>query len=112
MNFSNIFTLFISNHDFYRLGIDNMVYAFDSSTINLCLQLCPWAKLHHDKGTSKMHTLIDVKNNIPNFIMLTPGNVHDTQAMDDLPIEAGAYYLMDKDKGYVDFAQNVVYRYL
>ena len=48
-----------------------------------------------------MHTLIDVKNNMPNFIMLTPGNVHDTQAMDDLPIEAGAYYLMDK--GYVDF---------
>ena len=48
-----------------------------------------------------MHTLIDVKNNKPNFIMLTPGNVHDTQAMDSLPVEAGAYYLMDK--GYVDF---------
>lgn len=67
----------------------------------VCLQLCPWAKFHHDKGTFKMHTLIDVKNNIPNFIKLTPGNVHDTQAMDDLPVEAGAYYLMDK--GYVDF---------
>ena len=87
--------------EYYRLGIDNMVYAFDSSTINLCLQLCPWAKFHHDKGAFKMHTLIDVKNNIPNFIMLTPGNVHDTQAMDSMPVEAGAYYLMDK--GYVDF---------
>jgi hypothetical protein len=87
--------------EYYRLGIENMVYAFDSSTINLCLQLCPWAKFHHDKGAFKMHTLIDVKNNIPNFIMLTPGKVHDTQAMDGLPIEAGAYYLMDK--GYVDF---------
>ena len=50
--------------EYYRLGIDNMVYAFDSSTINLCLQLCPWAKFHHDKGAFKMHTLIDVKNNI------------------------------------------------
>ena len=87
--------------EYYRLGIDNMVYAFDSSTINLCLQLCPWAKFHHDKGAFKMHTLIDVKNSIPNFVMLTAGNVHDSQAMDDLPIEAGAYYLMDK--GYVDF---------
>ena len=87
--------------EYYRLGIDKMVYAFDSSTINLCLQLCPWAKFHHDKGAFKMHTLIDVKNNIPNFVLLTPGNVHDSQVMDDLPIEAGAYYLMDK--GYVDF---------
>lgn len=87
--------------NYYRLNIDNMVYAFDSSTINLCLQLCPWAKFHHDKGAFKMHTLVDVKNSIPNFVLLTPGNVHDSQAMDMLPIETGAYYLMDK--GYVDF---------
>ncbi len=64
--------------EYYRLDIGNMVYAFDSNTINLCLQLCPWAKCHHDKGAFKMHSLIDVKNNIPNFIMLNPGNVHDT----------------------------------
>ena len=89
--------------NYYRLNIDNMVYAFDSSTINLCLQLCPWAKFHHDKGAFKMHTLVDVKNSIPNFVLLTPGNVHDSQAMDMLPIETGAYYLMDK--GYVDFAE-------
>ena len=87
--------------EYYRLGIDNMVYAFDSSTINLCLRLYPWAKFHHGKGAFKMHALIYVKNNITNFIMLTSGNVHDTQAMDDLPVEAGAYYLMDK--GYADF---------
>jgi transposase, IS4 family len=48
--------------DYYRLNIDNMVYVFDSSTINLCLQLCPWVRFHHDKGAFKMHTLVDVKN--------------------------------------------------
>ncbi len=86
--------------DYYRLNIDNIVYALDSSTINLCLQLCPWAKFHHEKGAFKMHTLIDVKNNIPNFVLLTPGNVHDCKAEDLLPVEACAYYLMDKR--YVD----------
>lgn len=83
--------------NYYRLNIDNMVYAFESSTINLYLQLCPWPKFHHDKGTFNMHTLVDVKNSIPNFVLLTPGNAHDSQAMDMLPIETGAHYLMDKE---------------
>lgn len=83
--------------NYYSLNIDNMVYAFDSSTINLCLKLCPWPKFHHDKGTFNMHTLVDVKNSIPNFVLLTPGNAHDSQAMDMLPIETGAHYLMDKE---------------
>ena len=106
--------LVMSKDQYYRLGIDNMVYAFDSSTINLCMQLCPWAKFHHDKGAFKMHTLIDVKNNIPNFIMLTPGNVHDTQAMISLTglFTAKKYPDLLRLVVYEDFAQNVVYRFL
>lgn len=87
--------------DYYRLDIDSMVYAFDSSTIELCLKLCPWADFRHDKGAIKMHTLLSLRGSIPTFIYLTDGKVHDSKAMDELPIEAFAYYLMDK--GYVDF---------
>lgn len=89
------------HEDYFRLGLENMVYAFDSSTIELCLQLCPWARFHHGKGAVKMHTLLDLRGSIPTFVYLTDGKVHDSKAMDKIPIEAGAYYLMDK--GYVDF---------
>ena len=87
--------------DYFRLGLEEMVYAFDSSTIELCLKLCPWAQFHHDKGAFKMHTLLNLRGNIPSFIYLTDGRVHDSQSLDKLPVEAFAYYLMDK--GYVDF---------
>ena len=87
--------------DYFRLDLDNMVYAFDSSTIELCLKLCPWAKFHHDQGAIKMHTLIDLRGSIPSFVYLTDGRVHDSKVMDKIPVEAGSYYLMDK--GYVDF---------
>ena len=87
--------------DYFRLGLDEMVYAFDSSTIELCLKLYPWAEFHHGKGAFKMHTLLNLRGNIPTFIHLTEGNVHDSQVLDELPVEAFAYYLMDK--GYVDF---------
>lgn len=87
--------------DNFRLGLDEMVYAFDSSTIELCLKLCPWAKFHHDKGAFKMHTLLDLRGSIPTFIWLSEGKVNDMNGLDVLPVEAGAYYLMDK--GYVDF---------
>jgi len=85
----------------FRLGLDEMVYAFDSSTIELCLKLCPWAKFHHDKGAFKMHTLLDLRGSILTFIWLSEGKVNDMNGLDVLPVEAGAYYLMDK--GYVDF---------
>lgn len=85
----------------FRLDIDKIVYAFDSSTIDLCLNLFPWAKFRQNKGAVKMHTLLDLRGSIPTFIHLTNGNVHDVKALDCVPIEAGAYYLMDK--GYVDF---------
>lgn len=87
--------------DYFRLGLDEMVYAFDSSTIELCLKLCPWAKFHNDKGAFKMHTLLDLRGSIPTFIWLSEGKVNDMNGLDVLPVEAGAYYLMDK--GYVDF---------
>ena len=87
--------------DYFRLGLDEMVYAFDSSTIELCLKLCPWAQFHHDKGAFKMHTLLNLRGSIPSFIYLTDGRVHDSQVLDELPVEALSYYLMDK--GYVDF---------
>ena len=92
--------MYFRDNDF-RLDIDNMVYAFDSSTINLCLSLFPWAKFHHQKGAVKMHTLLDLRGSIPVFIHLTDGSVHDVNALDSLLIEPAAFYLMDK--GYVDF---------
>ena len=87
--------------DYFRLGLDEMVFAFDSSTIELCLKLCPWAKLHHGRGAFKMHTLLDLRGSIPTFIWMSEGKVNDMNGLDVLPVEAGAYYLMDK--GNVDF---------
>ena len=87
--------------DYFRLGLDNMVYAFDSSTIELCLKLCPWARFHHDKGAMKMHMLIDLRGSIPSFVHLTDGRVHDSKVMVKMPVEANSFYLIDK--GYVDF---------
>lgn len=84
-----------------RLDLDEMVCAFDSSTIELCLSLCPWATLHHEKGGFKMHTLMDLNGSIPTFIRLTEASVHDSKVLDEIPVEADAYYLMDK--GYVKF---------
>ncbi len=84
-----------------RLDLDEMVYAFDSSTIELCLKLCPWAKFHHGRGAFKMHTLMDLRGSIPTFVHLTHGLVHDSKVMDKFPVEANSYYLMDK--GYVKF---------
>ena len=87
--------------DNFRLDLDNMVYAFDSSTISLCLKLCPWAKFRKNKGGIKMHTLVDLRGNLPISVYLTPASVNDMKALDNLYIEPGAIYLMDK--GYVDF---------
>lgn len=87
--------------DKFRLDIDNMVYAFDSTTISLCFKLCPWAKFRKNKGGIKIHTQIDLRGNLPVFIHLTQASVHDVNARDEMYIEMGAIYLMDK--GYVDF---------
>ena len=63
--------------DYFRIGLKEKVYAFDSSTMKLCLNLYPWAKFHHNKGTFKMHTLINLRGSIPTFIWLTEGKVYD-----------------------------------
>lgn len=89
------------------LDIDQTVYAFDSTTIDLCLSLFPWAEFRRHKGAVKLHTLIDLRGNIPCFIRITDGKVHDVNALDDLPMEAGSYYVMDR--GYVDFTR--LYRF-
>jgi IS4 transposase len=89
--------------DAMSVELEQTVYAFDSTTINLCLSLFPWASFRHRKGAVKLHTLIDLRGNIPCFIRVTHGKVHDVKALDHLPIEPGAYYVMDR--GYVDFAR-------
>lgn len=77
------------------------VFALDSTTIDLCLSLFPWAHFRSTKGAVKMHTLMDLQGSIPIFIHITDGLVHDVNILDDIPIQPGAIYIMDR--GYVDF---------
>ncbi len=83
--------------------LDNTVYALDSTTIDLCLSLFPWAHFRSTKAAVKMHTLLDLHGNIPSFIHISEGNLHDVHALDMILPEAGAIYVMDR--GYVDFAR-------
>ena len=83
------------------VDLDQSLYALDSTTIDLCLTLFPWAKFRHNKGAVKMHTLLDLHGNIPTFIRITDGKVHDVNILDDISPEAGAFYVMDR--GYIDF---------
>lgn len=92
--------LYADENEFIK-ELDATVYAFDSTTIDLCLTLFPWAKFRKAKGAIKAHTLIDLQGNIPTWVFITEGTVHDVNAIDHLPIEAGAFYVMDR--GYVDF---------
>jgi hypothetical protein len=85
----------------FRLDLDNLVYAFDSTTISLCLKLCPWATFRQNKGGVKIHALLDLKCNLPVFVRLTEASVHDVKILDELYIEPGAIYVIDK--GYLDF---------
>jgi hypothetical protein len=80
---------------------DAAVYAFDSTTISLCLELFPWAKFRRRKGGIKLHILIDLRGNIPSFVLLSQAKLHDVKALDALLIEPGAFYLIDR--GYLDF---------
>ena len=83
--------------------LDSTVYALDSTTIDLCLSLFPWAHFRSAKGAVKMHTLLDLRGNIPSFIHISDGKLHDVHALDMLVPEAGAIYVMDR--AYVDFAR-------
>ena len=81
--------------------LDNTVYALDSSTIDLCLSVFPWATFRQTKAAVKLHTLLDLRGNIPTFIHITDGKLHDVNVLDILIPEPGAFYIMDR--GYVDF---------
>jgi transposase len=89
--------------DSFGISLEQTVYAFDSTTIDLCLSLFPWAHFRKHKAAVKLHTLIDLRGNIPCFVHVTDGKVHDVNALDHLILEAGAFYIMDR--GYIDFAR-------
>ncbi len=91
-----------ANEDF-GIQLNREVYALDSTTIDLCLSLFPWAKFRKHKAAVKVHTLMDLKGSIPTFIRITDGKVHDVNILDDLILEPGAIYVMDR--GYIDFAR-------
>jgi hypothetical protein len=83
--------------------VKNKVFAFDSTTISLCLSVYWWTKLHHSKGGVKAHTLYDVKTDVPAFVIVTDASVHDSQVMGDIPYEADAIYIFDR--AYMDTGQ-------
>ncbi len=85
----------------FSIELEQMAYALDSTTIDLCLSLFPWARFRKQKGAVKMHTLIDLKCSIPTFIEITDGKVHDVNILDALIPEPGSFYVMDR--GYLDF---------
>lgn len=90
-------------NDDIGIDLDNTVYALDASTIDLCLSLFPWASFRKTKAAIKLHTMIDLRGNIPEFILITDGKVHDVNAMDFITYQPGAYYVMDR--AYLDFAR-------
>ena len=87
--------------DSIGIDLDQSLYALDSTTIDLCLALLPWARFRKRKGAVKMHTLLDLHGNIPTFIRVSDGKMHDVNILDEIWIEAGAFYVMDR--GYIDF---------
>jgi len=91
----------------FGVELDRTVYALDSTTIDLCLSLFPWAKFRKHKAGVKLHTLLDLRGNIPTFIRITEALVHDVNILDDIIPEAGAFYIMDR--GYLDFARLYIF---
>jgi hypothetical protein len=89
------------------VDLDQSLYALDSTTIDLCLSLFPWARFRKHKAAVKMHTLLDLHGNIPTFISITDGKVHDVNVLDEILPEAGAFYVMDR--GYVDFERLYIF---
>ena len=87
--------------DNFGLELDETVYALDSSTIDLCLSVFPWARFRKTKGAIKLHTLLDLRGDIPTFIWITDGKIHDVNVLDHLIPEAGSIYVMDR--AYLDF---------
>jgi len=90
-------------NDSFGVELAQTVYALDATTIDLCLALFPWAKFRKHKGAVKLHTLLDLRGNIPTVVIITHGKVHEVNILDQLSFEAGAFYVMDR--GYLDFAR-------
>jgi len=89
--------------DSFGVVLKQTTYALDATTIDLCLSLFPWATFRKNKGAVKLHTLLDLKGNIPTIAFITSGSVHEVNILDKLPVEAGAIYIMDR--GYLDYAR-------
>jgi hypothetical protein len=87
----------------FGIDLEQTVYALDATTIDLCLSMFPWATFRQTKAAVKLHTLLDLRGNIPTFIYISDGSVHDVNILDLLPIEPGAFYVMDR--GYLDYAR-------
>lgn len=87
----------------FGVDLQQTVYALDATTIDLCLSMFPWATFRQTKAAIKLHTLLDLRGNIPTFISISDGKVHDVNILDVLPIEPGAFYIMDR--GYLDYAR-------
>src|SRR6267378_2211409 len=94
-------------HDPMGMDLEHSLYALDSTTIDLCLSLFPWARFRQHKAAVKMHTLLDLHGNIPTFIRITDGKVHDVNVLDEILPEAGAFYVLDR--GYIDFERLFVF---
>jgi hypothetical protein len=84
-------------------NLQEAAFALDSTTIDLCLSLFPWAEFRRTKAAIKLHTLLDLRGSIPTFVRITPGKVHDVRMLDQIPFEPGAIYVMDR--GYLDFGR-------
>jgi hypothetical protein len=90
-------------NDGFGVELDHCAYALDSTTIDLCLAVFPWAQFRKRKAAVKLHTLLDLRGNIPSVVIVTSGKVHDVRILDQLRIEPGAIYIVDR--GYIDFAR-------
>lgn len=90
-------------HDSFGVELEQTAYALDSTLIDLCLSLFPWAQFRKRKGAVKLHALLDLRGNIPSLVIITHGKIHDVNILDELPIEAGAIYILDR--GYLDFGR-------
>ena len=90
-------------NDDFGVELDNTVYALDSTIIDLCFSLFPWATYKSDQHAVKLHTLLDLRGSIPTFIRITPAQLHDIKIMDQIVLEPGSFYIMDR--GYLDFAR-------
>lgn len=88
-------------HEDFGVILNQTAYAFDSTTVDLCLSLFPWAHFRRHKAAIKIHTLMDLRGNIPCFLRITSGKTHDVRILDELPLEPGSFYVMDR--AYIDF---------